>query len=285
MPARKFINNPDNIVSELLAGFVLSMPIAGPISILITTNALKGREHYCNRINIGASFGTFIYVFFVTYGLTKLYPYYKPAIPYLLSLGSLFLLFIGNRIFNTRFDIEHMEDTSQLSEKVKKKQKGGLYAGFVINFLNPTLIIGWLISTFFVISFVSSLGFNTGNLDIAINQSVKEMSSIESSITDDINDFTSNGMGIIKAPLVESSKHKPARFPKYFHLFISIVFALFISVGCITWFYLLTLFLTRFRKKINVRILSLFINGLGVVICFFGLYFGYLAVRMLLDLS
>jgi hypothetical protein len=29
----------------------------------------------------------------------------------------------------------------------------------------------------------------------------------------------------------------------------------------------------------------LFIKGLGVVICFFGLYFGYLAVRMLLALS
>jgi threonine/homoserine/homoserine lactone efflux protein len=272
-------------IAGLVAGFVLSMPIAGPISILITTNALKGRAHYCNRVNIGASFGTFIYVFFVTYGLTKLYPYYKPAIPYLLSLGSLFLLFIGSRIFNTKLDIEHIEDTSQLSVKVRKQQKGGLYTGFVINFFNPTLIIGWLTSTFFVISFVSSLGFNTGNLDIAINQSIKEMSNIESSITDEINDITSNGIGVIKAPVVESSKQNPAGFPKYFHLFISIVYALFISAGCITWFYLLTLLLTRFRKKINVRFLSLFIKGLGVVICFFGLYFGYLAVRMLLALS
>lgn len=272
-------------IAGLLAGFVLSMPIAGPVSILITTNALKGRAHYCNRINIGASFGTFIYVFFVTYGLTKLYPYYKPAIPYLLSLGSLFLLFIGFRIFNTKFDIEHIEDTSQLSMKVRKQQKGGLYTGFVINFFNPTLIIGWLISTFFVISIVSSLGFNTGNLDIAINQSVKEMSSIDSSITDEINEITSNGMGVLKAPAAESIKSEPAKFPKYFHLFISILYALFISAGCITWFYLLTLLLTRFRKKIDMRILSLFINGLGVVICFFGLYFGYLAVRMLLDLS
>ena len=44
-------------IAGLLAGFIFSMPIAGPVSILITSNALKGRSNYCNRVTIGASLG------------------------------------------------------------------------------------------------------------------------------------------------------------------------------------------------------------------------------------
>ena len=43
-------------IAGLLAGFIFSMPIAGPISILITSNALKGRLRYCNLVNLGASY-------------------------------------------------------------------------------------------------------------------------------------------------------------------------------------------------------------------------------------
>ncbi len=268
-------------IAGLLAGLIFSMPIAGPISILITTNALKGRSGYCNFVTIGASFGTFTYVFFAAYGLTKLYPFYKPAIPYLLLLGSLFLLFIGYRLFSTKLDIEHIGDKNPRSDKIRKKGRGGFYAGFIINFLNPTLLIGWLTSTFFVISFVSSLGFNTGNLNIVINQSVKEISSIESSVSEDIENLSTNSLGIIKTPEIGEGKNEPARFPKYFHLVISVLYAFFVTAGSIIWFYMLTFLLTRFRKKINIRILTVFIKSLSIVICCFGMYFGYLAVRML----
>ena len=79
----------------LLAGFILSMPIAGPISILITSNALNNRKKYCILATIGASFADFFYVFIAVFGLTKLFTYYKPFIPYLLSAGAIFLLYIG----------------------------------------------------------------------------------------------------------------------------------------------------------------------------------------------
>jgi threonine/homoserine/homoserine lactone efflux protein len=63
-------------IAGLLSGFIFSMPIAGPISILITSNALKGRLSYCNRVNLGASFADFTYVFIAVYGLTNDYPLY-----------------------------------------------------------------------------------------------------------------------------------------------------------------------------------------------------------------
>lgn len=262
----------------LLAGVIFSMPIAGPISILITTNALKGRLRYCILVNIGASFATFTYVFISVYGLTKLYSFYKPAIPYLFSLGSVFLLFLGYKIFRTRIHFEHFEDKSQLNNKIKKREKGGFYTGCLINFLNPTLFIGWLTSTFLVISFVSSLGFNTGGLDLFIDQSVKEISSFESSVTDSLIIVSPASMGII------NTQKGVSNFPTYFHLLISVFYALFISIGSIIWFYFLAMLITRFRKAISIMFISRFIKIMGVVLCLFGLYFGYLGVKMFLNI-
>jgi threonine/homoserine/homoserine lactone efflux protein len=102
-----------------LTGFIFSMPIAGPVSIMITSNALKGRQRYCNLFNIGASFADFIYVFIAVFGLTKLYTFYKPIIPYIFSFGALLLFFLGYRIFRTRIDIEHLEDKIHISERIQ----------------------------------------------------------------------------------------------------------------------------------------------------------------------
>lgn len=40
-----------------------------------------------------------------------------------------------------------------------------------MNFLNPTLFLGWLSSSFIVISPVTALGFNTGGLDKSVDHS------------------------------------------------------------------------------------------------------------------
>ena len=268
-------------VIGLLAGLIFSMPIAGPISILITTNALKGRLRYCNSVNIGASFATFTYVFFAVYGLAKLYPFYKPAIPYLFSAGSIFLLFLGYKIFRTKIDMEYFTDYSHLNEKIKEKERGGFYTGCIINFLNPTLFIGWLTSTFLVISFVTSLGFNTGGLDIFVDQSVKEISSIEFSVSEDLKDLSSENVDTIKTPEIIDNHDGQADFPSYSRLVISVFYALFISIGSVIWFLILALLISRFRKVINIKIISGFIHCMGVVLCLFGLYFGYLAARMI----
>jgi threonine/homoserine/homoserine lactone efflux protein len=60
-------------VTGLIAGFIFSMSIAGPISILITSNALKGKLKYCNLLTIGASFADLVYVFVAVFGLFLLF--------------------------------------------------------------------------------------------------------------------------------------------------------------------------------------------------------------------
>ena len=74
----------------------------------------------------------------------------------------------------------------------------------------------------------------------------------------------------------ETAVQKAKTYPeKVSHLLISLCFAISLSLGSIIWFYLLALFICRHRKSINIKILNLVINSLGVVLCLFGLYLIY----------
>ena len=261
------------------------MPIAGPVSIMITSNALKGRKRYCNLFNIGASFADFIYVFIAVYGLTKLYSFYKPIIPYIFSFGSLLLIFLGYKIFRTKIDINHLEDKIHISGKIKEKERGAFYTGFMINFLNPTLFIGWLTSSLVVISFIAALGFHTGGLAIKVDQNAKEISNIEGKKIESKHDSALKKLDNLQILKIKERKAEQTIFPASFHLTISICYAFFIAFGSIVWFYLLTFLIVRYRKRINIKIISGFIKSLGVFLCFIGCYFGYQAIKMFINLK
>jgi threonine/homoserine/homoserine lactone efflux protein len=269
-------------IAGLLAGFIFSMPIAGPISILITSNALKGRLRYCNLVSAGASFADFAYVFVSVFGLTKLYSLYKPAMPYIFCAGAIFFLYLGYRIIRTNIDIEHLEDKSHLAEKIKKKEKGAFYTGFMINFLNPTLFIGVLTSSFFVISLIASLGLNTGGLAGKMDQNVEKISNIEGKKIENSNVLSIDQFDALKTGKNRIKDQDQTIYPEYFHLIISICYAFFISLGSIIWFFLMAFLIVRFRKRISIKVISVFIKSLGLMLCFFGLYFGYLAAGMFL---
>jgi threonine/homoserine/homoserine lactone efflux protein len=268
-------------VAGILAGFIFSMPIAGPISILITSSALKGRLRYCNMVSLGASFADFAYVFVAVFGLTRLYSLYKPAMPYIFSIGAIFFLYLGYSIIRTKIDIEHLEDKSHLSEKIKKKEKGGFYTGFMINFLNPTLFIGVLTSSFFVISLIASLGLNTGGLAGKMDENVKKISTIEGKEIENSKILSIEQFENIQIGKNKDREQDKTVYPSYFHLIISICYAFFLSLGSIIWFFLMAFLIVRFRKRININVISVFIKSLGIVLCLFGLYFGYLAAGMI----
>ncbi|MCX6322093.1 MAG: LysE family transporter [Bacteroidia bacterium] len=267
-------------IAGLLAGFIFAMPIAGPTSILVTSNALKGRLRYCNLVSIGASLADFTYVFIAVFGLTGLYSFYKPLIPYIFSVGSIFFFFLGYKIIRTKIDIEHLEDKSHLTEKIKKKEKGAFYTGFMINFLNPTLFIGVLTSSFFVISLIASMGFHTGGLAIKMDQNVKEISNIEGRKIENSQVLSTKQFENIQIRQSKDHQQDQTTYPASSHLVISICYAFFLSVGSIIWFYLMAFLIVRFRQRINIKVISVFIKSLGVVLGLFGLYFGYQAARM-----
>lgn len=263
----------------LIVGFIFSMPIAGPISILITSNALKGKVKYCNLATLGASFADFVYVFAAVYGLTKFYSFYKPFIPYVLLVGAFFLLYLGYKIFKTKIDLEHIDDKNQLG---KIKERGGFWTGFLLNFLNPTLFIGWLTSSFIVISLVSSLGFNTGGLDKSVDNSFNTLNKRGEDST-----LKNKTLSYLRLDSVKLIKHQPtseelSKLPKHFSLFLSASYALFLALGSIIWFFYLAFVLSKNRHRVNINTINGLIRVLGLILCLFGLFLGYKAITMLI---
>lgn len=268
-------------IAGLLAGFIFSMPIAGPISILITSNALKGRLRYCNLVSLGASIVDFGYVFIAVFGLTRLYSFYKPAIPYIFAGGSFFFIYLGYKIISTKIDIEHLEDKSHLPEKIEHRDRGAFYTGFMINFFNPTLFIGVLTSSFFVITLVASMGLSTGGLAGKMDQNIKEIGKVEGKKIENPQVLSIEQFEKINIGKNSDRQQDKTTYTANFHLLISTFYAFFLALGSMIWFYLMAFLIVRFRKRINIKVISVFIKCLGAVLGLFGLYFGYLAARFL----
>jgi threonine/homoserine/homoserine lactone efflux protein len=266
----------------LLAGFLFSMPIAGPVSILITSNALKGRLKYCNLITVGAAIADFIYVLIAVYGITNLFSAYKGVIPYILGAGSILVFYVGIRIAKAKFDPEHIDEEQRLADKQDNKHKGAIYTGFMLNFLNPTLFFGWLISSFIALSFAASLGFNTGGLSTVVDQSLDQIEKIEGNTAEMHKIPSYLQFDTLKMLKKENRVPKHVKITHYNHFVTSLFYAIFLAAGSILWFFLLAVTLVRFRKKININILNWMIRGMGIMLCFFALYFGYTAIKMLL---
>lgn len=263
----------------LIAGFLFSMPVAGPISILVTSNALKGRLRFSNMVSVGASFADLVYITLGVYGITKLYRFYQPAMPYILSVGAILLFYIGFRVFRSKLDLEHLGELEPESGKPIRKDKGGFYTGFMVNFLNPTLIFGWLTTSVMVITLTSSLGLNTGGLDAMIGQNVKTLNGEDSPAFEN-----SRIASYFKADSLEFlRKHEPREpvvRPSWFPLLMSVSFALFLSIGSMAWFILLGVIVARFRHRIKASVIHGIIRSLGILLCLFGLYFAYTAIKI-----
>lgn len=253
----------------LFAGFFFSVPIAGPISILITSNALKGRLRYCLRTAFGGAIIETIYVFISVYGITSLYNYYQNAIPVILIVGSLFLLFVAYKVFKSKVNLE---DISRSETNNIEENRGGFRTGLILNFTNPSLFLGWLTSSFLLISFASSIGFNTGGMDILLSENV---SSIEEITGESIEPFDEFDL------MIEKDDEPPVR-ESLSTFVLSLTYASMVGLGSFIWFYLLSKLLISFREKINIDWLNGLVKTLGIFLFGIGFYLIYTGINMLL---
>jgi threonine/homoserine/homoserine lactone efflux protein len=265
-------------IAGLIVGFVFSMPIAGPISILITSNALKGKIRYCNLAALGASVADFVYVFCAVFGLTRFYSFLKPAIPYVLLVGMLFLFYLGHTISTTRIDMNHLHEEKG-STKLKK-QRSGFVSGFLINFLNPTLFFGWLTSSFIVISLVSSLGFNTGDLEQRVDKSFNSINKKGDDSAIRKKTLAFFHLDSAKRFSTEPVKKNSRTTSNSFSLLSSITYALGLSVGGVLWFFYLAYILGKHRQRINIKVINFIIRSLGWALYLFGAFLGYHAITL-----
>jgi threonine/homoserine/homoserine lactone efflux protein len=263
----------------LMVGFILSVPAGGSISFVIFTNALKGRTRYCNLVSIGSSFADFTFVFISVFGLTKLYSLYRPYIPFILVAGSGLIIYLSVKLYKSNLEFEEDEEPSQLKEKKLPRYKNGFLTGLMLGFLNPGLFISWMTSSFIVFTILTSFGFDTGGLDKKMSEQLSEIHASGRNARD---------TGILSLPNLTQSKllhQKPDQvnvlpLGKNYSLYLSLVYALCISLGSISWFYYITYIIAKFRKRLKIKIIQRIIHALGIALFVLGLFLGIKGISM-----
>jgi threonine/homoserine/homoserine lactone efflux protein len=252
----------------LAAGFVLSIPVAGPINILITSNALLGKLPYCIKVAIGAAIIEFFYVLIIVFGIVSLYDLYKPIVPYILIVGSIILIIVGIKVMRTKFDLTNINLKGIVKDKIANK--GGFLTGILINITNPSLFLGWLSTTFVIFSLASSLNLKTGGLDLIvkenldtikkINSEIKSKQKVDENIMERFNNHNS------------SDELNP--------LILSFIYAGSLSIGSLVWLNFYARMIVKFRNKLKIGLISWIIRTLGFGLVLIGLFLAYNSIKM-----
>ena len=253
------------------AGAFYSMPVAGPISIIIVSKALTGKVRFCLRTAMGAALIETIIVFIVVFGIAVFYEFYQPFLPYFLSVGAILVIIVGMKITKQKTNINSIESETLVTDKYK--DRGGFITGVIINITNLTLLINWSIASLMTLTFAASFGLNIGGLDLVMNKHLDSISEITGSDLDNIK--SNNSVGEKGIHHETDSGVTP--------LAMSLAFAMGVGAGIYIWFHILTRLIIKYRGMINSSILDKLIRGLGVILILMGLYLGYRAVLILIS--
>ncbi len=253
-------------LAGLLAGFIFSVPVAGPISILITSYSLKGEFHFALVTAVGAAMVDFLYCFIAVFGFSQLYILYQPLVPYTLLVGAFFMGILGYKIIHMHLKL----DSNGRGNKPKLRKRGRFLTGIMVSLLNPSLFFGWLTSSFIIMSFAASLGINLGGLDTTLGKTVE---SIQNDVVVSSEQFAPPAQ---LPKLQEDGEEEPVH-----PLFYSLAYALAVGIGSIIWFFNFSKFLVKHRHKLKVEIVDKIIHLLGFGLWGFALYLSYSALRMI----
>jgi threonine/homoserine/homoserine lactone efflux protein len=266
-------------IASLITGVIFSLPTAGPITILIASNGLKGKLKFCHRVAFGASVADLVYTFIAVYSFSTLYKLYYPYIPYILLLGATFLFILGIKNIFTKLDLNQYNNTDILRDKLQNK--GGFRSGLIINFLNPTLFVGWLVASFLIISLFSSFGFNTGGLYMHINDNVRGIDNTEITIKfQEKQDALESIIGSFNKKDQKNTENQIERSETH-TIILSFIFALMVAIGSTGWFYFFGSFIVNHRKALRIRMINKLINILGIFLLIIGSYFVYSGIKLL----
>jgi threonine/homoserine/homoserine lactone efflux protein len=120
-------------------GFVGSMPVAGPIAILVFAEGARGRARSAFYVAFGAALAESLYAFVTFWGFAELLRRYPLVVPVSRALGSILLLGAGAYLcLRGRRD-----DRGPQSDPSTTKRGGKFLLGFTITALNPTLLVTW----------------------------------------------------------------------------------------------------------------------------------------------
>ncbi len=132
------------MVVVLLIGFTLgffgSVPLAGPIAVLVFAYGLDGRFRTGIFLSLGAALAESIYAYAAFWGVVTLLGRYPSIV--LASHAVIGTLLIGVGIVLTRREL-----SAGLEKTSKPRHARALALGFAISIFNPTLLVTWSAAT------------------------------------------------------------------------------------------------------------------------------------------
>ncbi len=129
------------LVLGLICGFVGSIPIAGPVAVLVVERGLGGRGREGLALAGGAAIAEGIYAGLAFLGMTAALARFPWLLPVSRVLGAVILVALG-----LYFALRKRKPASP--DEAKKDEKGGrrggpFVLGLVVTAVNPTLLVTW----------------------------------------------------------------------------------------------------------------------------------------------
>jgi threonine/homoserine/homoserine lactone efflux protein len=161
------------VLAALIVGVVLgylgSMPVAGPIALLVLGRGLENRARNGLALACGAAIAESIYAYLAFWGFGAVlasYPWVEKGARFAAAIA---LVALGVHFYRRRHQAEAPAPPTDNSGN-----KRNFFLGFVITLLNPTLIATWT----FTVTTVYSLGLLTFEAEKALPFSLGALSGI-----------------------------------------------------------------------------------------------------------
>jgi threonine/homoserine/homoserine lactone efflux protein len=130
------------LMAGAIMGFVGSMPIAGPVAVLVLERGLVRRSREGLGIALGAAAGESVYAFFACWGVGAVIGAYPALVPASRLFGAAVLVALGIYLGTRR----RRPSAAPTPESPQKGQKGrGFVLGVSLTLLNPTIIASWTV--------------------------------------------------------------------------------------------------------------------------------------------
>jgi threonine/homoserine/homoserine lactone efflux protein len=137
-----------------VSGFFGSMPVTGPIALIVFRSSMRGHFSLAIRVVSGAAVAEeVIYCALATFDYIRIIAAYPFLAKYLRYIGVSFLVILG--VF---FLFQKLHLTAE-SAPVSLRRSSGLISGFLIAILNPTLFLTWGSASSTIFSWFSSISF------------------------------------------------------------------------------------------------------------------------------
>ena len=118
-------------------GFVGSMPVAGPIAMLVLRLGLNEDARHARMVAIGGAVAEGLYSLAAFWGLSSVLDRFPMVVPASRILGILLCLGLGFAM------VRHRASEAPPPEAKAKGNKRSLLGGFLITAFNPTFLVTW----------------------------------------------------------------------------------------------------------------------------------------------